>query len=190
MKLIYQLRIDLAGAKPPIWRRILISSSDTLYDLHCAIQNAMGWMNGHLHDFEYRGSHYGISSEEDEFSYFEILDEKKYTLAHLFLQEGDMLLYTYDFGNNWEHKVKLEKIITQKDDGQLPRCIKGKNACPPEDIGGLWGYYDMLEALSDSDNPERNEIIEWLGDDEFDPTYFDLEEINERMAEGCIEYYW
>ena len=182
---IYQLRIDLVGAKPPIWRRILISSSDTLYDLHCAIQNAMGWTNSHLHSFESGGSSYGIA-DIDEFDDFETRDEKKYTIAHLLSNEGDRLLYMYDFGDSWEHKIKLEKIITEKIDGQLPRCTKGKNACPPEDVGGLWGYYSMLEVLQDPDDPEREEYLEWLGD-KFDPGYINLEEINELMARGCID---
>lgn len=185
---IYQLRIDLAGAKPPIWRRILISSVDTLYDLHCAIQNAMGWTNSHLHSFESGGSSYGMADVEDEFDEFETLDEKRYTIAHLLSYEGDTLLYVYDFGDDWEHKIKLEKIITEKINNPLPRCIKGKNACPPEDVGGLWGYYGMLEVLRDPDNPEREEYLEWLGG-KFDPEYINLEKINALMSEGCIDFW-
>jgi len=188
MAAIYQLRIDLVGAKPPIWRRILISSEDNLYDLHCAIQNAMGWLNGHLHTF-YKGSdYYGMILEEDDFMDFaETKDETKFRIKEVLSMEGDTLDYTYDFGDNWDHKIKLEKIITEKVEGQLPRCIKGKNTCPPEDVGGLWGYYDMLEALQDKEHPEYQHYMEWLGDD-WDPTYLDLDDINEDMAEGCIEY--
>lgn len=188
MATIYQLRIDLAGAKPPIWRRILISSSDTLYDLHCAIQNAMGWMNSHLHSFEKDRIFYESKEVENDFDDFDTLDEKKFTIVHLLAFEGDTLSYTYDYGDSWQHKIKLEKNITEKVDRLLPRCIKGKNACPPEDVGGLWGYYDMLEALQDPDHPEHEEMLEWLGG-EFDPNYFDLEETNEAMAGGCIDYW-
>jgi len=188
MEPIYQLRIDLAGAKPPIWRRILISSSDTLYDLHCAIQNAMGWTNSHLHGFDKGRTFYGPKDIEDDFDELGTLDEKKFTLAQLLTFEGDTLSYTYDFGDSWDHKIKLEKIITEKIDGTLPKCIKGKNACPPEDIGGLWGYYEMLEVLQDPDHPEYEEMLEWLGG-EFDPNHFDLKEANEALARGCIEYW-
>ena len=148
MAAIYQLRIDLKGAKPPIWRRILISSEDNLYDLHCAIQNAMGWLNGHLHAFDKGTDYYGMILEEDDFMDFaETKDETKFRIKEVFSMEGDTLDYTYDFGDNWDHKIKLEKIITEKVEGQLPRCIKGKNACPPEDVGGLWGITICLKLF-------------------------------------------
>jgi len=188
MDTVYQLRIDLIGAKPPIWRRILISPEDNLYDLHCAVQSAMGWLNGHLHGFEKRGNHYGMILEEDGFmDFMETKDETKFHIRELLSFEKDTLDYTYDFGDSWDHRIKLEKIINTDVESQLPRCIKGKNACPPEDIGGLWGYYDMLEALQDPNHPEHYHYLEWIGG-EFDASYFDLDEINEAMAEGCIEY--
>ena len=182
---IYQLRIDLMGAKPPIWRRILISSSDTLYNLHCAIQNSMGWTNSHLHSFEKGRTFYGMKDVDDD---FETLDEKKFTIAQLLGFEGDTLFYTYDFGDSWDHKIKLEKIIAEKIDGPLPEYIKGKNACPPEDVGGLWGYYNMLEILEDPNHPEYEETLEWLGGS-FDPKYIDLKKINYYLSTGCIDHW-
>jgi len=183
---VYQLRIDLMDTKPPIWRRILIKSSASLYDLHCAIQHAMGWMNGHLHRFEKDNLYYGPASDEDDFAFMETLDERGYTIADLLGHVGAYLHYEYDFGDGWRHRVRLEKIHEQSEVNiALPACIKGKNACPPEDVGGVWGYYGILEILQDPTHPEYEETVEWIGGT-FDPAYFDLEEANTMMKEGCI----
>lgn len=185
---VFQLRIDLVGAKPPIWRRILIASNASLYDLHCAIQNAMGWEGYHLHLFQKGQAYYGVADDEFfGFGDYEEQDEKEHTLEELFMLEGDRLHYEYDFGDSWEHRIKLEKILPYDPKQQLPICIKGRNACPPEDVGGLWGYYSFLDVISDPHHPEHSEMIEWVGG-AFDPTAFDLEQINMMMAEGCIEF--
>lgn len=180
---VYQLRVDLMDTKPPIWRRILVSETATLYDLHCAIQGAMGWMNGHLHGFEKGRTWYG-PKVEDDFELMETQDENRYTVGELLTFPTDYLYYEYDFGDGWRHRVRLEKILDPMPDRQLPMCIKARGACPPEDIGGVWGYYDMLEKLNDPNDPERDEYLEWLGG-EFDPDAFDIEEANAIMARGC-----
>ncbi len=183
--MVYQLRIDLKGAKPPIWRRILIDASGTLYDLHCAIQGAFGWYNGHLHGFYKGRTFFGIP--DDEFTSHEAVDEQKTLIANVLGYEGDVLDYEYDFGDGWEHRIKLEKILAEAPTKTLPVCIKGKNARPPEDVGGLWGYYDFLEAINDPEHPDHAEMAEWIGDESYDPTWFDIKETNEMMTEGCIE---
>jgi len=183
---IYQLRIDLMDTKPPIWRRVLVDSASTLYEMHCTIQNAMGWHNGHLHGFEHNGTYYGPEEEDDEFAFAETKDECKHTIGELLVIEDDLLYYEYDFGDGWRHRVRLEKILDSNPSQQLPVCIKGKLACPLEDIGGVWGYYDMLEILADKKHPEHEETLEWIGGG-FDPNYFDIDETNEAMREGCIE---
>jgi hypothetical protein len=187
-KSVFQLRIDLMGAKPPIWRRILIASNASLYDLHCAIQNAMGWQNSHLHVFEKNGVYYAPGDlEEMDFGEGEDMDEKQYTVQDVLPKENETLQYEYDFGDGWAHQIKLEKILLFDPDQALPICIKGRNACPPEDIGGLWGYDGFLDIMADPRHPEYEEMLEWVGG-EFDPTVFDLEEANAVMAEGCFEY--
>ncbi len=85
--------------------------------------------------------------------------------------------YVYDFGDNWEHKIRLEKILPGEKCAVYPVCIKGKRACPPEDCGGLWGYSDILEALEDPDNEEDEELLDWVGED-FDPEHFDRAEVS------------
>ena len=99
-------------------------------------------------------------------------------------KEKDTLIYEYDFGDSWEHKILLEKILT--DDGKtvLPVCIKGKRASPPEDCGGIWGYEELLETISNPKHPDHEEMLEWLGG-EFDPEAFDLEQINKDLARYC-----
>jgi hypothetical protein len=180
-KSIYQIKISLIGVKPPIWRTILVSSAIDLEIFHDTIQLVMGWTDSHLHQFIANQVFYGTPDDDFE---LEMEDETKYKLSQLLKKEKDSLIYEYDFGDSWEHKVLLEKILP--DDGKtiLPVCLKGKRACPPEDCGGIWGYEELLVTISDSKHPDHEDMLEWLGG-EFDPEEFDLEEINEDLAE-----YW
>lgn len=100
------------------------------------------------------------------------------------MNEKDSLIYEYDFGDGWEHKITLEKIVPWDTDAVLPLCIKAKGACPPEDVGGIWGYNSFLEALSDSEHPEHEEFKEWVGG-EFDAAAYDINEVNQLLGEYC-----
>jgi len=91
------------------------------------------------------------------------------------------MLYLYDFGDGWEHVIELEKIIVGDKTSSKPRCIAGKRACPPEDCGGIYGYYDLLVAIKDPDHPEHENMIEWLGGD-LDSEFFDVDEINKILS--------
>ena len=148
---------------------------------HDVIQVAMGWTDSHLHQFIANKVFYGIP--DDDFG-LEMEDESKYKLSQLLKKEKDSLIYEYDFGDSWEHKILLEKILPFDTKIALPVCIKGKRACPPEDCGGIWGYEELLETISDPKHPEHEDMLEWLGG-EFDPEEFDLEEINGDLAEYC-----
>ncbi len=106
-----------------------------------------------------------------------IKDERHYQLDQIALQENIKFVYEYDFGDSWEHQIMVEKISQLDPDISYPICIKGKRACPPEDVGGVWGYEDFLEAMGDSDNPRHRDLLEWWGGS-FDPEAFDLERIN------------
>ncbi|MGA7978746.1 MAG: plasmid pRiA4b ORF-3 family protein [Chromatiaceae bacterium] len=178
----YQLKITLKGAKPPIWRRFLIESSVTLAKLHDAIQIVMGWTNAHLHQFIADGEYFGVP--DPDFGLDEVLDEKKYKLNQLLMDEKDSISYEYDFGDSWTHKITLEKILPFDAKAQLPFCVKGKGACPPEDVGGIWGYYNFLEALNDPEHSEHEDYLEWMGGG-FDPAAFDIEEVNKLLAKYC-----
>ena len=178
---IYQVKITLIGSKPPIWRTVLVPSDLRLGAFHDVIQVAMGWTESHLHQFIANKVFYGVP--DDDFG-MEIEDETKYKLSQLLKKEKDTLIYEYDFGDSWEHKILLEKILPFDTKTALPVCIKGKRACPPEDCGGIWGYEELLEAISNPKHPDHENMLEWLGG-EFDPEEFDLEEINGNLAEYC-----
>lgn len=152
---IFQFKITLLGIKPQIWRRIQVPSEYNFFELHCAIQSAMGWENYHLHQFDTNDS----AGEESK-------------IADYFSEKGISVKYEYDFGDGWEHKILLEKILPKDSAIKHPICTHGKRACPPEDCGGIWGYQHLLEILKDQSHPEYEERLEWLGD-EFDPEKFD-----------------
>jgi len=175
---IYQLKVTLKQTKPPIWRRILVLNRTSLADLHEILQISMGWTDSHLHQFIMEGQYYGAPSPYDDF--MEVEDERKYRLDQLLRKEKASMVYEYDFGDGWNHKITLEKILPFDQAQRLPRCIKGKGACPPEDVGGVWGYYGFLDALANPEHPEHDEFKEWIGDD-FDPDELDLDEINSRL---------
>jgi hypothetical protein len=181
---IYQLKIHLEPnyIKPPIWRRILVKSDFTFMDLHKIIQVSMGWANAHLWDFDFNGISLGIPSEDDDWR--DIVNANEIKLDKLFKKEKDTILYTYDYGDGWDHKITLEKILTEDDKTHYPICIKGKRACPPEDCGGSWGYENLLGIIADKKNEEYNEMIEWLGGG-FNPEEFDIEDVNDCLQDDC-----
>jgi hypothetical protein len=176
---VYQIKVALSGSKPPIWRRLLIPSNLSLERFHYVLQAAMGWSNSHLHQFVSGGEYYGCTDPDFGLG-DEVEDERKYRVAQLLPREKASLVYEYDFGDSWEHKIVLEKILPADADAQQARCIKGARACPPEDCGGIWGYADLIGIIQNPDDPEREEMLEWL-DEDFDPEEFDIEAINESL---------
>jgi len=187
---IYQIQIALKRFKPKIWRRLLIPSDLLLSDFHKVIQTSMGWTNSHLHQFIKNRTFYTVKMQDDDlWDEMDNVDYKEIKISDLLKKEKDKIVYEYDFGDGWEHDIILEKILPPDNDTKHPICLTGKMNCPPEDCGGIWGYSDMLEILKDPDHEEYESYIEWLGE-EFDPTYFDKDEVNELLREkdyGCIE---
>lgn len=178
-KQIYQIKVTLQGsAKPPIWRRLLLADNTPLDELHDVLQVAMGWENAHLHMFSYGQEFYGPLDEYDRGN---TLDEAKYRLNQLMRKEKDSLLYIYDFGDDWQHKIVLEKILPLDAQQSLPFCVAGKGACPPEDCGGIYGYYDLLRVLADPNDEEYEDMLEWAG--ELHPEVFSAAEANEIFRE-------
>jgi hypothetical protein len=178
---IYQIKVTLKNTKPPIWRRLLVRSDSTLGDLHAIIQAAMGWWDYHLHQFIVGETYYG-QPHPDYDDYLEMLDEEYVTLGQVAPREGAKFDYEYDFGDGWEHRVLVEKIVPPEPGQAYPVCIKGRRACPPEDVGGTWGYADFLDAIRDPEHPEHDSYLEWIGGD-FDPEAFDLDEVNDALSE-------
>ena len=110
----------------------------------------------------------------------DVQDETMFKLSDLINKEKNKFTYEYDFGDGWDHMVKLVAIEEADKNVKYPVCLAGERACPPEDCGGPWSYPELLETLRGPDNQERRELIDWLGDD-FDPEFFDLETTNERL---------
>ncbi len=190
-KAIYQLKVTLMGSKPPIWRRILVADTITLGKLHTVMQVVMGWLDEHLHQFVFGRELYGVPDKDEKNFFFgmSVNDEDKEILSSLLRKEKDSLTYEYDFGDGWQHKLLLEKILPFDSAITLPCCIKGKGACPPEDCGGIWGYMDLVEVMSDKLHPDYADRAEWLsecfGITDFNPDLFDLETVNIGIRGAC-----
>ncbi|QDU92511.1 IS1096 element passenger TnpR family protein [Lignipirellula cremea] len=185
---VYRLKITLRGASPPIWRRIE-TTDVTLGKLHELIQTAMGWTNSHLHQFEV-GDLRLMDSRlfMDDFQDLGAMDYAGVRLSHLLAPQGSkkQLIYLYDFGDGWEHKVTLEAVSLVEPGVSYPRCTGGKRACPPEDVGGVWGFVDFVAAVTDPDHSEHDAMLEWYGP--FDPAAFDPKEATQQMKEGLPEW--
>jgi Plasmid pRiA4b ORF-3-like protein len=178
---VYQLKVTLREVTdPPVWRRIAVPAALTLDLLHEVIQQAMGWEDGHMHVFSTRRQDYGIPDFDLGYS-----DERTVTLAKVLARTGATMRYTYDFGDDWEHDVVLEKVLPPDPAAGLS-CLSGQGACPPEDCGGAWGYANLKEALADSGHEEHDDLLDWLGLEspaDFDPAQFSLDEVNARLSQ-------
>jgi hypothetical protein len=179
-KTIYQLKVTLNDSKPPIWRRILVADTTTLLQLHDILQIVMGWADYHLHMFTISGQIYG-DPEGDEFGDMGTKNESRFKLNQLVGREGFKFRYEYDFGDSWLHDLLVEKILPAENGARYPLCVAGKNACPPEDVGGIGGYANFLEAMTNPRHPEHREYKEWIGGN-FDSGRFDLDEVNNGLC--------
>ena len=160
-----QLRIELEGIEPPIWRRVIVPASIPLDMLHLVIQAAMAWHDTHLHEFEIGGKRYEMPDPDDYRDYDERgLDERQHQLGKL-VKKGDVFTYVYDFGDNWRHRITVENKnrVKGSSDTVMPGCLDGARATPPEDCGGPYSYDEFLAALSDPDHPEHEHNKSWAG---------------------------
>jgi hypothetical protein len=178
MSSVYQIKVTLNDSKPPIWRRVLVEDTTTLSKLHTILQTVMGWTDSHLHQFIINDEFYG--EPDDEFSDIETKNEKRYHLNQFVERKGFKFIYEYDFGDSWEHTLLIEAILPIEKGAVYPRCIEGKRACPPEDVGGVWGYEDFQKVIADPQDPEYEQMMEWLGV-KFDPERFNLDHVNEGL---------
>ncbi len=165
---VCQFKITLKGIKPPIWRRIQVPSTYNFWDLHVAIQDAMGWLDYHLHEFRIKDSATGLEQKigmvNDEIDYDDdVVPEEGQVIADWFSMGNQIARYLYDFGDGWEHEIKLEKILPREKRIEYPICIDGERACPPEDCGGIWGYDDLLKIIRNHKHEEYKETMTWLG---------------------------
>ena len=172
---LLQLRIELESIEPLIWRQLVVPDTITLTRLHHVIQAAMGWTDTHLHEFDIGHQRYGVPDPDWDFD-GSIISEKRVPLLKA-LAARKSFTYLYDFGDGWEHKVTVKKALPGAQPKRYAICIGGENACPPEDVGGPYGYADYLTAIRDKNHPEHEDMLAW-GREDFDRGAFDLEETN------------
>jgi hypothetical protein len=169
---------------PPVWRRVSVPVNFSFHKLHLVIQASFGWYNCHLYQFSEKGygSGYSIAVPSVD-DFMPVRNSAKIKLGAIFTTPKQKYKYIYDFGDDWIHKIVLEK--TTNEESLKAILIKGKGACPPEDCGGPWGYARLKEILADVKDPEHEEMIEWLGlepGEQWDAAAFNLEETQKLVV--------
>lgn len=178
----YQLKISLLYSEPAIWRCVQVPENITLAKLHDVIQLCMGWTDTHLHQFMIGGNLYGPGNMDDEWGEINTIDEATIRLCDLEADMGKRGMYEYDFGDGWQHEIEIEKIVPSAEKApRYPVLLDGARACPPEDIGGVPGYENFLEAMNNPQNEEHEQIRQWYGSETFDPDFFEITEINKLL---------
>jgi len=183
-KRVYQLRISILDISPEIWRRIQVKEC-TLDRLHEHIQLAFGWWNYHLHQFLIADRRYGDPwLLDDGFEDSEIVDSTATKLSDIVPKDGKRygFTYEYDFGDGWQHEILFEGCLEAKKGARYPLCVEGKRACPPEDVGGVGGYVDYCEAMSDPKHKEHDDWMAWRGP--YDPEALDPVKMTKNMRRG------
>ncbi len=177
-EMIFQFLVALLGVDPLVWRRIQVPGGYSFWDLHVAIQDAMGWEDYHLHEFSLhdpqvdRRIRIGMLDDEEPFGEDYLPDYLTAISAYFNYRLHDpTALYTYDFGDGWRHVLAFEGIVSRDEALDYPRCMSGKMKCPPEDCGGPGGYANFLEAIGDPHHDEHEMLLTWIGG-YFDPTDF------------------
>ncbi|MGP8215046.1 MAG: plasmid pRiA4b ORF-3 family protein [Bacteroidia bacterium] len=180
MNSIIQVKITLENIKPLIWRRLLISSCTTFYELHHILQIAFGWKNHHLFQFKIEDYYIGIPDPDyDIGGVIKMIDAKDVVMDKILTEKGYEITYEYDFGNNWKHTIIVEKFLNVEPGICSPSCMAGKRAAPPEDCGGVKGYYSIMETIIDKNHKEYKRL---MGNRAFNPEYFNIDRVNNQLA--------
>ena len=192
----FRFRIELHDIAPPIWRRIDVPGDYSFWDLHVAIQDAMGWLDYHLHVFRSPESggtesqEIGIPDDDEFMTGRQTIAGWKVPVSSHFIRSGQAMLYEYDFGDGWLHDVVLEEIIPC-DAPQRVACIGGQRACPPEDCGGTWGYQSLLEAIANRHHEQHEDMMSWIGgefdSEDFDPAQVTFDDPQERWIRAFTQ---
>ena len=192
---VYRFGVHLRGTDPPIWRLIDVPAEYRFWDLHVAIQDAMGWLDYHLHEFSIAAPDSGmpvtIGNPDYDFGYRDdVLPDSECTIADYFLAPGDQATYVYDFGDGWQHELALSRVLSREPGVRYPVCRDGERACPPEDCGGVGGFRRFLDILADPDHKEYEDMVTWLIDhvgryhpydpEDFDPAAVAFDDPQER----------
>jgi hypothetical protein len=190
----FRVRLDLHGAKPPVWRRLELPGNLTLPQVHQMIQAAMGWTDSHLHRFrtgrDHRSPYFVTTFDVDEGEEGVLEDDVR--LDQLVAAVGDAIWYEYDFGDGWDHVLKVEEVLEEPP--AAVRCLGGRMACPPEDCGGIGGYEELAawvrngydDALLPTSFEDAEQGRDWLPLD-WDPDHFDVDEADAALAAAFAE---
>lgn len=183
---LFLLKISLREIEPPIWRRFVVPANITLDRLHDVIQIVMGWMDYHLHEIVIDGKVYTENPEDST----QGAEGGKCLIGNLIKRKGKSFQYLYDFGDHWEHEVILEdKNYSNPALDVSLICLEGERACPPEDVGGVPGYYEFCEGISDSSHPQYQEFLDWFSDMEFYGQGFKSEDFSpEKINVELLKY--
>lgn len=191
-KELFQFKIVLIGSEPPIWRRFQVENSIDFRTFHELIQRVMGWENCHLYEF-IDGKHHILEVDEEGGPFGtedEGINPSSVYLDWIFRKAGKSMEYVYDFGDHWLHKIVFEKKIQWKGGDDYPICLAGDRACPPEDSGGLDGFYEKLAIRDGGDGnfsiKEARAVRAWLG--EYNPLKFECNEINRDLRIKDLDY--
>lgn len=175
----FQLKIVIKNSKPPIWRRVIVPAGITFSQLSIILNEVMGWCGCHMFEFEFYHREIRLVEEADEFDIgygpFNYI-EASTTYIIEYLEGNDWFTYTYDLGDDWQHRVTIEKILDNYEN-EYPQAIKFKGNCPFEDCGGIRGYYELLEIISDPMHPEYEERLEWMKSQGY-PWEYNMELVN------------
>lgn len=185
---LFLFRIELLDIEPSIWRRFFVPSNLTLEQFHNVIQPVMGWENDHLYEFSKGEARFMPEPDDDET--FDVSQVRVYELVS---RKNQVIHYRYDFGDNWEHKLKLEnsQYFPPPEDERTIGCSDGARACPPEDVERVWGYYEFCEAMAKPKLKRNRERVEWYmeafgADEPYDNERFDLVGTNRILSEGIF----
>jgi Plasmid pRiA4b ORF-3-like protein len=177
---IARIRIELNGIDPTIWRRVEVPLTTSLKGLHDVIQSVMPFENYHLFRFDIGDKRYGIPDREWDHVQ-ETLDAKNIKIGVLVERGVSAFSYTYDFGDDWRHSISIENVIAADPTLDYPRFIDGSRRAPPEDVGGIPGFEEFLDAMTNPRHPEHQRLTKWYGGS-FDPDDLDLPVIGDRIG--------
>lgn len=164
-KSIYQFRLTLLEIEPSIWRRIQVPADYSFWDLHVAIQDSMGWLDYHLHEFllkKPRGRKLVKIGVPDTETDRNVLPGWEVPISSYFVEPGIIAAYNYDFGDGWHHEILLEGILLKESTVKYPVCVAGARACPPEDCGGAPGYERLLNVFATPGTEQYQDMVTWL----------------------------
>lgn len=177
---IARLKVVIDEVEPKVTRRLEVPVSMRLSRLHTVLQIVLGWTDSHLYEFSFRGIGYGIPDPDWD---HRCIDARSTSLHRAIKDSGALSFkYLYDFGDGWTHSIKIEKIEPAFPGLDYPFLIHASGRCPPEDVGGPYGYAAFLEILNDPKHPRYEQTLVWPGGS-FDPQFVDIAAIDRKLRD-------